>query len=239
MNKQRITAALISPSNSRTLRHFILAGIIGFVSTGGARIASASAVYTEILSPDSLTLPSGDLLAGLAPSVSGGTFGTAANGASAPIGVLTDGVIGPVGCCTASDTFFVGDGGVDITITLPTPSTINQINTYTNWNYDRIAQLYTIFTSTDGSIFTPLITVNDPYDAVANVLLGQVTGFSLSGVEAIRWSFDTTQPGVGSDFTAYSELAAYDTNPTPEPSSLLLLGAGLVAIAGRFRKRNA
>jgi hypothetical protein len=189
--------------------------------------------------PDSLTLPSGDLLGGLTPSVSGGTYGTAANASSAPIGVLTDGVIGPVGCCTSSDTFFVGDGGVDITIDLPTPSTIDQINTYTNWNYDRIAQLYTILTSTDGTDFTPLITVDDTYDAIANVLLGQVTGFSLSGVEAIRWSFDTTQTGVGSDFAAYSELAAYDTDTAPEPASSLLLGAGLIAIAGRWRKRKA
>ena len=231
--------ALISPSDSRTLRHFILAGIILSVSTAGTRIASASAVYTEILSPDSLTLPSNDLLEGVAPSVSGGTYGTAANASSAPIGVLTDGVIGPLGCCTSSDTFFVGDGGVDVTIDLPTPTTINQINTYTNWNYDRIAQLYTIFTSTDDTIFTPLITVDDPYDAVANVLLGQVTGFSLSGVEAIRWSFDTTQTGVGTDFVAYSEMAAYDTNPAPEPASLCLLGASLVAIAGSYGKRKA
>ena len=119
------------------------------------------------------------------------------------------------------------------------PSTIDQINTYTNWNYDRIAQLYTILTSTDGTDFTPLITVDDTYDAIANVLLGQVTGFSLSGVEAIRWSFDTTQTGVGSDFAAYSELAAYDTDPAPEPASSLLLGAGLIAIAGRWRKRKA
>ena len=166
MTEQRIMTVLISPSNFRILRNFILAGIILFVFTAGTRIASASAVYTEILSPDSLTLPSGDLLGGLAPSVSGGTYGTAADPSSAPIGVLTDGVIGPVGCCTASDTFFVGDGGVDITINLPTPSTINQINTYTNWNYDRIAQLYTIFTSTDGTDFTPLITVDDTYDAM-------------------------------------------------------------------------
>src|ERR1700722_7391983 len=188
MKKQRVTTALTSPGDSRILRHFILAGMILFISTAGARVASAAAVYTEILSPDSLTLPSGDLLGGLTPSVSGGTYGTAANASSAPIGVLTDGVIGPVGCCTSSDTFFVGDGGVDITIDLPTPSTIDQINTYTNWNYDRIAQLYTISTSTDGTDFTPLITVDDTYDAIANVLLGQVTGFSLSGVEAIEWS---------------------------------------------------
>ena len=239
MTKKRIITVLTSPGNFRMFRHYTLAGMILFVSTVGARVTSAAAIYTEILSPDSLTLPPGDLLGGLSPSVSGGTYGTAANSSSAPIGVLTDGVIGPVGCCTASDTFFVGDGGVNITIGLSTPSTINQINTYTNWNYDRIAQLYTISTSTDGSIFTPLITVDDTYDAMANVLLGQVTGFSLSGVEAIRWSFNTTQPGVGSDFTAYSELAAFDTNPAPEPASLLLLCAGLIAIAGRWRPRAA
>src|SRR5580658_118029 len=101
MKKKRNVTALTSPSNFRILRHCILASMVLFVSTGGARVTSASAIYTEILSPDSLTLPEGDLLAGLSPSVSGGTYGTAANPSSASIGVLTDGVIGPVGCCTA------------------------------------------------------------------------------------------------------------------------------------------
>jgi hypothetical protein len=224
------------------LTHLSLAATVLYVITAGSRVASAD-VYTEVLSPNSLTLPAGDLLHGLTPSVSGGSYGTSNFSGSGPGSILTDGVIGNVWPNVSStNLFFVGDGGVDITINLPTPETINQINTYTDWNYNRVAQLYTILTSTDGINFTPLITVDDTYSANANVVLGQVTGFLLSGVEAIRWAFAQTQTGQGFHGVAYDELAAFGpVIATPEVTSWLLLGTLLVPIVlakGR-RKRVA
>lgn len=57
---------------------------------------------------------------------------------------------------------------------------------------------YTILTSTDGTNFTPLITVNDPYNAAADVLLGQATVIR-SRSDPLVLRFDADRRGLSWD----------------------------------------
>jgi hypothetical protein len=67
--------------------------------------------------------------------------------------------------------------------------------------------------------------------------LRQLTGIGqFRRVEITSTLYDTYTGGIGLDYVAFGELNAVEVSSVPEPGSLALLGAGVLALVGSRRK---
>ncbi|MFQ3198331.1 MAG: hypothetical protein ACI8R9_002145 [Paraglaciecola sp.] len=198
--------------------------------------ANASIIVTNLVGNTTFTDPGANLLQGLTPTLNDPSkFGTNVNGNSDPLANVTNGVVGQswADAGAGADSYFVKTGGI-MTIALASAQSIDQINTYTSWNYDRIDQRYTLLTSSDGLDFTTLAIINEDHSDpdTAGQQLVELTNLGLRDVTHLRWDFSVPQPA---GFAGYAEFAAFAV--VSEPSTFALFGLGLAGLGWSRRKK--
>jgi hypothetical protein len=72
------------------------------------------------------------------------------------------------------------------------------------------------------------------YDTLGPMILTGIGQFRR--VEITSTLYDTYAGGIGLDYVAFGELNAVEVSSVPEPGSLALLGAGVLALVGSRRK---
>ena len=133
---------------------------------------------------------------------------------------------------SAADNFL--HNGYGVTLTIQVPNNIMQ-HTVTLWGYDYDAGNYLGIWITDSDDY--YLGPNNPQPKLSYYTID----YDQSGQ---KWLIDNYQiatcPGWGSNFYIQS-VAALEQNPnpvaTPEPATMLLLGSGLLGLAGYGRKK--
>jgi len=195
--------------------------------------------------PHTYVVSTTDLLNGLTPTASAGTF-TQEGAGGTP--VLTNGAFpSPItrddGGAFQFGAFATGGntGGTSVTYTLASPSNLTGINVYGGWqDGGRDQQAYSILYSTAAApaTFIPLTTVDfnpaDPagHPQVTRVSITDNLGLLAANVAALRFDFNATENG----YSGYAEIDALGS-AVPEPATLGLLAVGITATLVRRRRR--
>jgi PEP-CTERM motif len=204
----------------------------------------------------SYVVSSTDLINGLAPSASGGDFAATEITGGTP--VLTDGVYGtitePGGAPDRTHLIFGiagggGGSGTFVTYTLDTSVNtlgydITSIAVFSGWNDNgRDQQLYRAAYSVIGSPlfndlplvdFNPVIGAN-LQSATRTILSENALPFLATGVDQVRFTFDTPAPENG--YVGYAEIDVIGAPAVPEPGAAALLLTGLGLLGSRLTRR--
>jgi hypothetical protein len=164
-------------------------------------------------------------------------------------------------------TIYPGPGGTDIAVTEISAGLLKIVDNHANvYDFTYIGGQFNVVsvdglrgsnggyfffvgTHADGTTVSSSFTFGNPSDFVnrppdlqrisqgSSIVLG--TGFQ--NLVNLRWDFLSPQPGViasgWGDYTM-DGLTYHPATPTPEPTTLLLLGTGLSGIAVKIRKRR-
>ena len=188
-----------------------------------------------------------DLLQGDLPSDSAGNFQLET---SAGVSALTNGSVATFYGNQAADSNHTayatagngGGSGTFVVYPLGVPHNITSIVIYGGWNdAGRDAQHYDLLTSTNGTTFTPLTTIEinpgvqgtDTTPVSNRVAFTQNAGPNVaSGVTHLRVNFLAVENG----YTGYTEIDVFGA-PVPEPASCTLAGVALMALSALRRRK--